>query len=444
MANTRTTFRPRENGTVLITAMWVVLVLAGMTLVLARSVRVEAMISANFLASQQAEAIARGALRFVLATVATDPASATEAACEAVQVGDGYFWILRPDLEDSQAYAFGITDEAGRINLNSAAQDMLLKLPGMSTELAAAILDWRDSDNEVSPGGAESEYYLLLKEPYDCKNAPFETVDELLLVKGAEVALMAGEDANRNGVLGPNENDADDSAPEDDRDGQLDPGLYDYLTVYSREPNTTSDGQSRVNVNSRSTRELSTLLRTVVPNERYFPMMDLVRSRRPFDNVIDFYFDVGLKSEEFKQIADKLTTTDDETLVGRINVNTAPRHVLLCLPELDESNVDTLIQNRQQNEDDAGTIAWVAEALPKEKAVAIGAFITARSFQFSANIVAVSHDGRGWKRFRAVVDAAQDPPRVVLWKDLTRLGWPLDPAILDAVRDGKSPSDAGS
>jgi len=168
---------------VLITAMWVVLVLAGMTLVLARSVRVEAMISANFVASLQAEAIARGALRFVLATVATDSASATEAACEAVQVGDGYFWILRPDLEDSQAYAFGITDEAGRVNLNSASQDMLLKLPGMSTELAAAVLDCRDSDNEVSPGGAESEYYLLLKDPHDCKNAPFETVDELLLVK---------------------------------------------------------------------------------------------------------------------------------------------------------------------------------------------------------------------------------------------------------------------
>jgi type II secretory pathway component PulK len=60
----------------------------------------------------------------------------------------------------------------------------------MGAELAASIVDWRDADDEVTSGGAESEYYLLLADPYYCKNAPFETLDELLLVKGATRDLL--------------------------------------------------------------------------------------------------------------------------------------------------------------------------------------------------------------------------------------------------------------
>ena len=429
--------RQREAGTVLITAMWVLLALAGMALALARAARVEVAASANTVAALQAESLARGGLRFVLAALAENATTAVDLSCEAVKVGDGYFWVLRNQLDDDSTRAFGITDEASRVNLNAAPEDMLLKLPGMTAELAAAIVDWRDSDSEVSPGGAESEYYLLLDEPYDCKNGRFETVDELLMVKGATETILFGEDANRNGVLDSNENDADQSAPEDNRDGRLDRGLYDYVTVYSREPNKTASGEDRVNVNSGDTSKLSTLLRGVVRSDRYFQMMDAVRSRRPFDNALDFYFDVGLTPEEFKQIADKLTTTNARTIEGRINVNTAPRAVLLCLPGLDESDADALVEKRSASGTDKTSLAWVVEALPKEKAVAIGGLITTRSYVFSADIVALSPRGRGWKRYRAVIDTRESPSRVVLWKDLTRLGWPLAPAILEAARQGE-------
>ena len=155
---------PRREGTVLIVAMWVVLVLAGLVLVFARAMRVEAIASANQVASQQAQCIAQGALRFVLANVETDPASACDLPCENLKIGDGCFWILRPDSEEDRSFAFGITDESTRINLNSVSQDTLLKLPGMTAELAAAVVDWRDADSEVSPSGAENEYYLLLED----------------------------------------------------------------------------------------------------------------------------------------------------------------------------------------------------------------------------------------------------------------------------------------
>ena len=433
-------YEQRTRGTVLIVTMWVVLVLAGLVLVFTRAMRVEGMASANYVATRQAEAVARGALRLVVASVADGNTALETMDWEAVEVGDGYFWVLRPD-DDDNTFAFGIVDEAARLNLNSATQDMLLKLPNMTLELAAAIVDWRDRDSEISSGGAEREYYLLLDDPYDCKNAAFETVDELLLVRGASTDILAGEDANRNGVLDDNENDSDASEPADNRDGDLDLGLYDFVTVHSREANTDSSGQQRINVNSASTTQLGELVKGVVADARYYQIMENVRNKRPFDNIIVFAVNCGLTYDEFKQIADRLTTTNQEERVGLINVNTAAKTVLMCLPGLEESDANALIAKRTASDVDLTSVAWVMDALKPEKAVAIGGAITVQSHQYSADIVAVSGNGRGWKRYRAVIDALESPPKVLFWKDLTHLGWPLDSKILEAVRAGKTPDD---
>jgi len=428
--------RPGNRGTVLIVSMWVILVLVGLVLVLGRSARVDALSSANYVSSVQARAVAEGAAQFVLSRVEPskgDPASALAEPCKRVQVGDGFFWILRPDLGDDRDYAFGIRDEASRINLNSASTEMLLKIPGMTDELAPAIVDWRDQDSEVSPGGAESEYYLLLPEPYSCKNAPFESIEEVLMVKGASSQILYGEDANRNGILDPNENDGDESDPPDNADGHLDRGLLDFVTVDSREPNVSLSGEPRINVNQPRSQELAALLREAA-GDRFFQVMDRVRAGRPFRNILDFYVRVGLKASEFRQIADRLTTRGEQTIVGLVNVNTAPREVLLCLPGLDESDVAALLAKRSDTGTDLSTLAWVAEALPPEKAAEVGSYITTRSYQFSADIVSVGGDGRAFKRTWLVLDTLSAPPGIACWSDLTSLGWPLDAETLSELR----------
>lgn len=51
--------------------------------------------------------------------------------------------------------------------------------------LLAAVVDWMDEDeNESGPGGAESNFYQGMKEPYRTPNAFFKSVDELRLVRG--------------------------------------------------------------------------------------------------------------------------------------------------------------------------------------------------------------------------------------------------------------------
>ncbi len=92
----------------------------------------------------------------------------------------------------------GILDEERKLNINTADTDILRRLftevAGVKEKLAEAItesvLDWRDEDNDKRDFGAEKFEYLLLKKPYDCKNGPFESLEELLLVRGMTPEIL--------------------------------------------------------------------------------------------------------------------------------------------------------------------------------------------------------------------------------------------------------------
>ena len=70
------------------------------------------------------------------------------------------------------------------------------------------------------------------------------------------------------------------------------------------------------------------------------------------------------------------------------------------------------------------------------KLVQWGGRITTNSYQYSADIIAVSSDGRAFKRVRIIVDTRETPARIVYRKDLTSNGWPLPQDVLDQLRSG--------
>ena len=256
-------FRPRHQsrrpprmrrGAIFITALGIVVILSGLVLVFAQAMRTEAIASANRLSYLQADAVEQGAERWVLAQVESNPADAatiTTVAAEALPVGE---WLLlgpRADPTQTQNYAFGIADESAKINLNKAPSSRLSLLPAMTTEAADCIVDWVDADSTPGANGAESDYYSSLPEPYQCKNAPLETVEELLLVKNVTPDLLFGNDRNRNGVLEAREQTAGGLGSMFNGTGDDGRGFYNYVTVYSVEPNKSIDGTARVNVNSQ-------------------------------------------------------------------------------------------------------------------------------------------------------------------------------------------------
>src|SRR2546430_6105761 len=117
-----------------------------------------------------------------------------------VTLGRGQFRVFRFGQPDKGGgIIYGVTDEESRLNVNRASAEELAKLYGMTPDVAAAIIDWRDEDNAVTPGGAEADYYAVLEPPCLPRNGPLQTTRELLMVRGVSRELLLGESANQDG-----------------------------------------------------------------------------------------------------------------------------------------------------------------------------------------------------------------------------------------------------
>jgi general secretion pathway protein K len=99
-------------------------------------------------------------------------------------------------------FTYCISDEQARLNLNTSPPDRLTRLLetlGIDRQereaINDAIQDWRDPNEEHRLKGAESEdTYLKLPVPYRSKNANFDSLGELLQLKGITTKLMDGEE----------------------------------------------------------------------------------------------------------------------------------------------------------------------------------------------------------------------------------------------------------
>ena len=100
-------------------------------------------------------------------------------------------WLRTTNPEILVEVGKGLQDEDGKVNLNTAPVDVLRNLAlaaglkeNEALEVADSIADWRDADDDEREHGAEGMTYRGLPDGYDCKNGPFESMEELLFVKG--------------------------------------------------------------------------------------------------------------------------------------------------------------------------------------------------------------------------------------------------------------------
>jgi len=115
-------------------------------------------------------------------------------------------WALKlPAMRVENGELLGaIVDQQGLFNLNNLVTDGktnlvqlghfrgLLAILGLPDELADALADWIDNDNQPQPRhGAEDEYYLALNPPYLAANRRLTDLDELALVRGFDDNVRA-------------------------------------------------------------------------------------------------------------------------------------------------------------------------------------------------------------------------------------------------------------
>jgi competence ComEA-like helix-hairpin-helix protein len=302
-----------------------------------------------------------------------------------VALGRGQFRVFRRGRDDEGGRViYGVSDEESRLNLNRAGGGELGKLQGMKPDVLAAILDWRDADNTVTPGGAEADYYLSQKPPSMPRNGPFQTVRELLMVRGVSRDSLFGHDTHQTGFLQAISEDG----KEPETASSADSGWATMLTVDSSVNNVNAAGENRVNVQQGDENTLSgvkgitpEIARAIVAyrgQNQLQSLADLLdvtaaqnqnqgrgnrgRNSGGDQNPNQSAGDVQagrnsssssgpkvISQDLLAQIADDITVEQGDELAGVVNINTASLEVLTCLPGMSKELAQRVISFRQSN-----------------------------------------------------------------------------------------------
>jgi type II secretory pathway component PulK len=418
-----------------------------------------------------------------------------------------YFSIQAVALTDAGGFEqrFGVIDEGGKLNINSLISldstgqllhDALMKLPNMTEDIADAIVDWVDADDDPRASGAETSYYTSMTSPYKSKNGPLNSLDELLLVKGVTPYLLYGGDTNRNGI-------------QDEGEQDNTRGWADYLTVYGRELNVDSTGTARIYLNGDDLDTLHQQLSTAVGDElatyiiaskvlspkqvsqqanlsvstsggtmtltmtgnnsqnqrptvtattdqlaqavqakvassassgkRIRSLMDLIGTQitlpraqdaKNTDPDIVAYSplnDPAKLNDLLPKLLDKTTVKQAIEMVPRINVNTAPREVLMAIPNMTDTLADSIVSQRAgQVPTDPATpsAAWLvtSNTLTSSQFKQMEKYLTGSSMIYRVQAIGYFKGSNGpVARMEAVIDTNQGAPRFLMVRDLSDL-----------------------
>jgi len=345
-----------------------------------------------------------------------------------------------PD-DDKKLVRYGITDESAKLNINVASREQLKSLISRFTtkemnveELVDALLDWRDGDGDPREFGAEDRYYAELDPPYKVKNGPFDTVEELLLVRGFTGQLLYGEDYDRNGLMSPNENDGEERFPPDDVDDKLNVGLYAYVTVYSRDTNTTAENRPRVYIKGDQAVVGAQLLEFVEDQATANFISTAGKSDSGLRSPADLLKGRSQESSEeplpspltdadMTWAMDRLSTSASPELVGLINVNTAGPIVLGTLPGLTEDDVTAILTARAElPPEEKSSAGWLIQVIGREKFIEAAPLISVRGTRFRVESLGYSDHMGAMARLETVLEMRGPVAQIVYLRDLTALG----------------------
>ncbi len=204
----------RQNGFALILVIWAVIMLASLASGFSLAVRHETRVAGDTAAIAHAEAAATAALHTaVLAFGSADAETRWQSNLEPHQLA----WPGASIVVRAQS-------ESGRIDINRAPRELLVGLfeqvlpNNDANELADAVVDWRDRDDEALAGGSEKRAYSGAGFAYTPPNMPFHSVNELSQVMGFNSAMVSR--------------------------------VRQYLTVYSRQPRINATSADLVTLNA--------------------------------------------------------------------------------------------------------------------------------------------------------------------------------------------------
>lgn len=181
---------PGHRGIALLLVLWVMMFLSVIVAEFCFTTRSEINITRNRKEKMQASYVASAGIQRGIDEIIRTRLAPFKTGDESESA-----WRMNVDIPQvaykNGYYKVWIDNESGKIDINTVDKPTLLTiLDGFNVGeeerniIADSILDWIDKDNLHRLNGAEDEYYMSLPKPYACKNADFESIEELLFVRG--------------------------------------------------------------------------------------------------------------------------------------------------------------------------------------------------------------------------------------------------------------------
>ena len=206
MTRMRSNGNPAQRGAVLIVVLWVLIILSLLVSTMAFEMQVEAQVTSYYRKRFKAQHLSRAGVEWAKLmlldqtllneeTEALDPELYRNAS--ALHRGLPISGMIHTLGEGS--FRLDLVPEQGRRNVNQLSDDDWREVLDQAhvpeeywDELIDCFQDWVDKDDAHRLNGAESEDEFYDDRGYEVKNAPLDTVDELLLIKGFSYELVFG------------------------------------------------------------------------------------------------------------------------------------------------------------------------------------------------------------------------------------------------------------
>ena len=184
-----------KKGVALLMVLWVLMLLTVIVGEFCFTMRTRVNITRNFKESTQAYYIAVAGLNKAIEQIIRQEIMPRKTVTFDEESEEEPDWRINTDIAPMSfgngEYEVRIENVSGKININMADKVLLqTMLSGLDIDasekdvITDSILDWRDADRNHRLNGAEGNYYQSLSKPYECKDDNFDSIEELLLVRG--------------------------------------------------------------------------------------------------------------------------------------------------------------------------------------------------------------------------------------------------------------------
>ncbi|MCG9127198.1 helix-hairpin-helix domain-containing protein [Candidatus Poribacteria bacterium] len=402
-----------SDGLSLVSTLWIISILSVLAMQLLYSFELESKARNNFADRVKYHYAAKSGFELGLIALRTDETNFDS-------LGEVWAEPIQQQVEDriqmgkQLSFQVSITDEASRIDLNSAQEDTIRNL-----------LSFLGVQPEMNETGDLATRIV--------EGRPFRSVRDVARIEGMTEQILYGIQPQIESTSGsppivePPVPDLTQAPPPTDpthaSDTQPTPqssgGLIAYTTIYSTDRNTDSEGQQRVNINTANAQQIQGIqgnnnqsvftqaeANAIIQARDFDGISGILDVQAVSDNVFNNIRDrlttqgnnnddnrVNINSadadeleelqgidsgiaqrivayrnaqgdfanidaiknvpvtfvQQFIEIVDKITTTDDSTISGLININTAPIEVLALLPGMDNQKAQAIITRRNEN-----------------------------------------------------------------------------------------------